>query len=979
MDSNSFISLLDNVALLLAMVFVYDIAIVHPLNLDSRLRQTLAGIGLGAVTIAIMLTPWVFQPGISFDARSALLSISGLFFGAIPTIIVMLMASLLRIAQGGAAFTGVCVIVVSGLIGLVWRRRLRRPLTALTWRDLLGLGYVTHIAMLVLMLTLPWQTALHVLRHIALPVLTIFPAGTVAIGALLVNRLRHEQTSQAVRESEIQFRALSEQAAVGINKTETDSGKYVFVNQRFAEIVGYTREELLGMDFHALTFPDDLASDLDNVNRLVRGELHEYSMEKRYRRKDGTTVWVNLTVSPLWEKGEQPKYLIGLVEDISGRKQTEESLQSSETQYRTLFETMAQGVVYQDTDGVVLSANPAAASIFGSSVETMAGLNIFEANREILRDDGTLCPDSERPAMRALRTGEPVRDVVLGMVIHETGDLRWMRVSSVPQFRSGDSRPYRVYSVIEDITERRQTALELASSRALLLEAQAIGHIGDWQMSAATRTFTWSDELYAIHGIEPGTPMTHETYISFIHADDRHAVLQALQAGMAGKKQDFVVDYRIIRKDRAERFITLTGRTVADENGRISALRGTIQDITERKRAELEKDAMQEQLLQSRKMEAIGELAGGIAHDFNNLLTGILGSTAIMRQELPPGNALASHLDAVETAARQAADLTRNLLTFSRSAVVRPQPTNVAVSTNAALDLLRQSLPATMEIVRDFQKDTWNTLIDPAQMTQIVMNLVINARDAMNGKGTVTVRMRNADVGEAYVEKHPLARTGEFVCLTVADDGPGIEPDLLHHIFEPFFTTKPAGSGTGLGLSIVYGIIKQADGWITVASMPGTGTAFDIFLRRCSQEPHAAEAPPRPSGITCSGTVLVVEDEPVVSAVAQSILKRSGCSVLTAPDGAQALDVVREHIGQLGLILLDMTMPGMPTDEIVHGIRALDPSVPILLNSGYTSSDAVGRMLDEGAVQGFLAKPYEAERLVTIVTQLMRPEKGGTA
>ena len=434
-----------------------------------------------------------------------------------------------------------------------------------------------------------------------------------------------------------------------------------------------------------------------------------------------------------------------------------------------------------------------------------------------------------------------------------------------------------------------------------------------------------------------------------------------------------------MRPDRTERFIALTGKTILDRNGNVSGLRGTIQDITDRKRAETERNAMQEQLLQSRKMEAIGELAGGVAHDFNNLLTGILGSTTLMRQELSPDDStLGQHLNAVEAAARQAADLTRNLLTFSRSAVVRPRPINVNTTGEAALDLLRQSLPATMDIVRDFAPEAWNALIDPAQMTQIVMNLAINARDAMHGKGRLKVSTCNTVVDDQYVQRHPFARPGEFVHLTVSDDGPGIDPDLMSHIFEPFFTTKPVGSGTGLGLSIVYGAVKQASGWITVTSTPGAGTTFDIFLPRCLQEPASSETPQQ-TNVMCSGTVLIAEDEPVVSAVGQSLLRRSGCTVLTAPDGASALRIVREHVGQLGLVLLDMTMPGMTTDEIVQGIRALDASVPILLNSGYTSNDAVGRMLDEGMVQGFLAKPYEADHLIAAVTQLIRTAKGGTA
>jgi CheY-like chemotaxis protein len=382
-------------------------------------------------------------------------------------------------------------------------------------------------------------------------------------------------------------------------------------------------------------------------------------------------------------------------------------------------------------------------------------------------------------------------------------------------------------------------------------------------------------------------------------------------------------------------------------------------------------------------MEAIGELAGGVAHDFNNLLTGILGNIALMRSTLPSADPLLENLDGVEIAARQAADLTKGLLTFSRRAMVLPVPMNMADALDATLRLLKQSLPATMEIIRDYELTAWNVLVDQSQITQILLNLAVNARDAMKGKGTLTIRRRNEVVEEDYVQTHPFARTGEFVHLSVTDTGPGIPPEILEHLFEPFHTTKPAGSGTGLGLSIVYGAVKQAGGWITAASTEdvgentprigrtSSGATFDIYLPRCLEEPVQSITPSSLPVNADSGTVLVVEDEPVVCAVTQALLTRSRYTVLTAPDGASAVSAVRDHPAGIGLILLDMTMPGMTTDEVVQAIRALDPTVPILLTSGYTSNDIVRQMLEEGAVQEFLPKPYELHELLEKVRRLI--------
>jgi len=276
-----------------------------------------------------------------------------------------------------------------------------------------------------------------------------------------------------------------------------------------------------------------------------------------------------------------------------------------------------------------------------------------------------------------------------------------------------------------------------------------------------------------------------------------------------------------------------------------------------------------------------------------------------------------------------------------------------------------------MDIVRDNEQTAWNVLVDQSQITQILLNLAVNARDAMKGKGTLTIRTRNEVVGEEYVQTHPFARTGEFVHLSVTDTGPGMSSEVMQHLFEPFYTTKPIGSGTGLGLSIVYGAVKQAGGWITAVSTEGSGTTFNIYLPRCLEEPTQSVAPASIAVNVRGGTVLVVEDEPVVRTVAQTFLSRSGHTVLTAPDGASALNVLRDHPVGIGLILLDMTMPGMITGEIVQAIRALDSTVPILLTSGYTPNGAVKHMLEEGGVQGFLIKPYDLHQLLANVQRML--------
>jgi PAS domain S-box-containing protein len=1042
----SFVALVSNVSLLVAMVFVYDLVNTRLLNLETRLRQVMIGAGLSIITIAVMAAPWVFEPGIVFDTRSILISISGLFFGAVPTVIVMAMASVYRILQGGAAaFTGVCVITASGLIGLAWRHALKRPLVTLTWRDLLSLGYAVHVVMLALMFTLPWQTALHVLSRIALPVLTIYPLGT---------------------------------AAIGVTKTETASGKYVFVNQRFADIVGYTRNELLTMDFHELTHPDDLTDDLNNVDLLVKGELHEYSMEKRYRRKDGKTIWVNLTVSPLWQEGEPPKYLIGLVEDISERKRAEDALTVSEERYRTLFESMPIGVLYFASDDTIVSANAAAVSMLGITQGEIVTRRPTEPWWRSIHEDGSEFSAEFLPSVQAMRTGEAVHDVIIGIFNRREEAYRWVRVNAIPQFRVGETSPYEVYVTMEDITERRTMEHELVqlasfpsqnpnpvveialdgtvryANAAALQVLTRLGLQGDARQFLPENT----EQLERLRHLCEAHPQAHEfalgqaTFYRVIMAPPESATLRVYaidttetRAAQSGQEHylsmlDRSLNEIYVFDEKSLRFAYVDGAALRNLGYSLAELQhmtpldikpeftrpafeellqplrdgtkellvfetvhrrkdGTtypvevhlqrfkgegqssflafINDISDRKRAEAEGQRMQAQLLQSQKMEAVGELAGGVAHDFNNMLTGILGNVAIVKESMSLNDPLHENVDAIGTAAQEAANLTRGLLTFSRGAMVQPVALDTNASVERTLAVLTQSLPASVTIVNKLQPGAWNVFMDQSQMTQILLNLGVNARDSMEGRGTLTVGTRNTVVDAAYVQAHPFACTGEFVVLSVADTGQGISLQVLQHIFEPFFTTKSVGNGTGLGLSIVYGAAHQAGGWVTVQSDPGEGALFEVYLPRCLEEPTPSFAPASIPVNAGSGTVLVVEDEPLVCAVTQALLSRSGYTVLTAPDGASALNVLRDHPVGIGLILLDMTMPGMTTSEIVRAIRALDPTAPILLNSGYTSNDIVKQMLEEGSVQGFLGKPYKLQELLSTINQLMRTTEGG--
>ena len=375
-------------------------------------------------------------------------------------------------------------------------------------------------------------------------------------------------------------------------------------------------------------------------------------------------------------------------------------------------------------------------------------------------------------------------------------------------------------------------------------------------------------------------------------------------------------------------------------------------------------------LRQAQKMQAVGQLAGGVAHDFNNLLTGIIGNVDIALHQAGDNPVVARPLEDAGMAARKAAELTGKLLAFGRKAVVVPSSVDIDHLINDALVLLERSLPASMHIVRNEGAGTWPVKADASQMTQVLVNLAINARDAMHGKGTLTIEAANCTIGDDYLAAHSYAHTGDYVALLVRDTGEGMTDQVKAHLFEPFFTTKPSGQGTGLGLSMAYGAVKQAGGWIEIESVVGQGTAVTVFLPRSTEAvTQPVESPRAPAAMPKgSETVLVVDDEEVVRTLAKRVLERFGYTVLTAVDGEDAMEQFRQRTDAIDLVISDLTMPGMTGVECLTAMREVRPDIAFVLSSGY-SVDTAYQGLVQGplASAGFIAKPYTPQDLLTTV------------
>jgi PAS domain S-box-containing protein len=427
------------------------------------------------------------------------------------------------------------------------------------------------------------------------------------------------------------------------------------------------------------------------------------------------------------------------------------------------------------------------------------------------------------------------------------------------------------------------------------------------------------------------------------------------------------------RKDGSLVDVSISVTVLRDPGGAVRGFAVVIADITERLRLET-------RLRQTQKMEAVGQLAGGVAHDFNNLLTVITSYSGLLLQELPADSPLRADVQQIGSAARRAASLTRQLLAFSRQQVLRPQPLTLNTVVSGLEKMLRRLVREDIQIVTELDPDLGAVEADPGQLEQVIINLVVNARDAMPGGGTLTIRTCDAELDDAYVARHPEAAVvpGPYVMLSVGDTGTGMTPEVEARIFEPFYTTKAPGVGTGLGLATVYGIVKQSGGYIWVYSEPGHGTIFKVYLPRAGVGSEVGKPEKRPATTRLTGneSVLVVEDDSALRTVACRALRSYGYQVIEARNGRDALELCENYEGPIHIVVTDLVMPEMSGGELASRIAARHRGIRVLLMSGYTRDEVARRSIMRSG-SAFIEKPFAADTLAAKVREVL--DGGGSA
>jgi PAS domain S-box-containing protein len=542
-------------------------------------------------------------------------------------------------------------------------------------------------------------------------------------------------------------------------------------------------------------------------------------------------------------------------------------------------------------------------------------------------------------------------------MIAADGRVVWLRdVVTVERSANGETR---MRGFMTDITDRKTAEEALRAREQQLHLAIEVASMGMAEHDHALNRTTFSDNLVRLLGFEPGTvDATYQWLLTRIHPDDRAQAEQAYAALMASEPVGDL-HYRIVRPDGGIRWLLVRNRLFSNEREQPVRTVGVAMDVTARKELE-------DQVRQLQKMEALGQLAGGVAHDFNNLLTVIEGYGQMLHDEWPGPEQGRLDLAEILRASERAKVLTHQLLAFSRKQVVRP----TRVDLNATLRDLSRMLARVIgeNIELDLQLDVVPPVIaDVGQIEQVVMNLAVNARDAMPFGGRLTISTARATMDTSAARARGVD-PGEYAAIIVSDTGLGITADVRHRIFEPFFTTKEVGKGTGLGLSTVYGIVKQSSGHIEVSSEPGKGATFRIHLP--SGAGNIAEpVPDRLSPTHGTETVLLVEDEPMVLDLGSRVLRSHGYRVLVASNATEALQVAREYASQIDLLVTDVVMPGLPGPELAARLETVTPGLRVLYVSGY-ADDSVARLGEEEGIS-FLAKPFNAEALAARVREVL--------
>jgi two-component system, cell cycle sensor histidine kinase and response regulator CckA len=765
--------------------------------------------------------------------------------------------------------------------------------------------------------------------------------------ANVVDITDRKYAEEALRRSEERYRSLYEDNP-SMYFTMDVQGTVLSVNRFGAEELGYSAEELVGQPVLMVFHEDDREAVRQQLAKCLQNPMQTAHWEFRKVRKDGSILWAKEVARSI--RGVDGNPLVFVVcEDVTERKQAENALQESEERFRTAFQTSPDAVAITSlSDGVYIEANNGFTEITGFTREDLIGKSSLELNLWNARDrDRVIAELNERGHVTNLEAQFRLKD----------GRLRTGLMSARIIGLGGEPHLLTVTRDVEDWKKAEQSLRESEEKYRTLFE-ESIDAV-----YITTREGILVDANQAfldLFGFSREEAKNMDILTIYTDAAERRRVQEEIQR--KGSVRDYEIRYR--KKDGTEIECLLSSALRLDKDGTILGYQGIIRDVTDRR-------LLQRQLLQAQKMEAIGTLAGGIAHDFNNLLQVTMGYSEVLLSKKDKAHPEYARLQQILQAGRSGAELVQRLLTLSRKTESKQRPIDLNQQIEQVRRLLDRTIPKMINIELRLEELLATVNADPTQIEQIIMNLAVNARDAMPEGGKLTLSTGNVILDEAYCRVHPGAKPGKYLLLAISDTGSGMDKEILDRMFEPFFTTKSVGGGTGLGLAMVYGIVKQHGGHITCESQPGHGTVFKIYLPAIEEQEivsdELAEEPKLPGG---TETILLVDDEDVVRDLGELILSESGYKVLTARNGKEALDIYRRERESISLVILDLIMPEMGGKQCMQELLKINPTMRVLVASGYASGGTARDAVQLGA-KAFVNKPFNVAQLLQQVRTVL--------
>jgi len=875
---------------------------------------------------------------------------------------------------------------------------------------------------------------------------------------------QRKKSEEALRESEEKYRSFVEHMADGVYKT-THDGKFVEVNQALVSMLGYdSKEELMQVDIKTEIYFDESERERVTENQ-TRNETEIY----RLRKKDGSEVWVEDNGRLILDENGNVIFHEGIIRDVTSRVKIEKELRASEKKYREFVDNMPDGVYKSTQEGKFLEVNEALVKILGydSKEELMAidiktqlyfnlaerekeplynqyhqltdyclkkkdgseiwvehnGRRVVDKNGIILYREGILRDITEkRKIEQALRESEFIlkesqKVATLGSFTTEVKEQLWKSSQILDEFFEIDKDYYRdfdgyvnlvhpehkelfakkliesfekkerfeleykvitqktkkekwahglgdfefdnngnivrMFGTVQDITERKKLEMQL-------IQSQKVAQLGSYVYDIISGEWTSSQILDEILQIDHNYKHDFEGYVQLIHPDFKEIFITSLTICVE-KNQRFEIEYKIIRNlDRTERWVHGLGDFEIGENGKPIKMFGTIQDITDRKKLEM-------QLVQAQKLEGLGTLAGGIAHDFNNLMAILLGNAELLRTHLAENTKQIQYVDQIIDVADRGASISKQLLLFSRQSDLNMKPISLSGLINELKSMLGHFIPKKITIKTAIEVENGLINGDAGHIHQVLLNLCLNARDAMGESGTLTITEKSTDAS-VIKEKFSKEADGKYVVVSISDTGSGIDDSILSKIFDPFFTTKEKGKGSGLGLSIVDGLVKSHNGFIEVKSKKGEGTTFNLYFPAINNVDNYKSKPSKYTAIA-GKVILVVDDEKDIRELFREYLEMIGTSVILASDGIEALEIYKKMGPGIDVVISDLGMPNMSGEELFQNLKKLNPKVNVIISSGYLDRLTRESIMQLG-VKEVIAKPYKFVEIANILEKL---------